>query len=270
MAQVIRRFFNINSRYYHTTSINNAGHSKWANIKHIKAQKDGQRSIIFTRLARQIRLAIQEGGSSNPSINSSLKSAIDEALRKNMPMSTIQNNIKRFEASKAQLKKHLLEFKVLNKVFGVCIVYTDNITGNKMLMAPLLKKAGGAFVDSCHLFDDKGVIEAIFTGEKCSSAEQLEEICTEDAIDAGAEEVEVVDLERNAVNFFCNPIELDRIRNDLVKKGYSVESSEHVFMPKVSINLSADEYKAYQSFNEKLKVFDGVEEVYDNINHDVS
>lgn len=132
-----------------------AGHSKWANIRHIKALKDGQKSVTFTKLARQIRLAIQEGGSADPKLNSTLQSVIEESLRKNMPMATIQNNIKKSQQTKAELKKHQVQIRYKQKVFATCILYTDNFPGLKMEMTPIVRKAGyvGTIIlFVCHVF----------------------------------------------------------------------------------------------------------------------
>ncbi|KAI8122764.1 putative transcriptional regulatory protein [Lucilia cuprina] len=126
-----------------------AGHSKWANIRHIKAAKDGQKAALFTKISRQIRLAIQEGGSADPSLNSQLKSVIDDALRKNMPMTTIQNNIQKCKQNKNELKRYKIDLRYKQKVFAVCIIYTDNYPGVKMDMATILRKSGCDVVLMC-------------------------------------------------------------------------------------------------------------------------
>ena len=119
-----------------------AGHSKWANIKHIKAAKDGEKAAMFTKLSRQLRLALQEGGSADPALNAQLRNVMDEALRKNMPMATIQNVIKKFKNNKSDVKRYRIDLRYKQKVFMVCIIYTDNFAAVKMDMAPILKKSG--------------------------------------------------------------------------------------------------------------------------------
>ena len=117
------------------------GHSKWANIKHTKALKDGQKAAIFKKYSNAIRLAMQEGQSNNPALNSQLRSVMDEALRKNMPMATITNALKRYNANAAQLKKMYLEMKAFNKIFMVGELFHENPAGQKMNIATVLKKA---------------------------------------------------------------------------------------------------------------------------------
>lgn len=134
LCNVVQRCIHLNRSIF-------AGHSKWANIKHIKAAKDGEKAAVFTKLSRQIRLSLQEGGSTDPSLNAQLRNVVDEALRKNMPMATIQNIIKKFN-HKSDMKKYRIDLRYKQKVFMVCIIYTDNFAAVKMDIAPILRKSG--------------------------------------------------------------------------------------------------------------------------------
>ncbi|XP_030384447.1 uncharacterized protein LOC115631750 [Scaptodrosophila lebanonensis] len=241
-----------------------AGHSKWQNIKHIKAQKDGVRAALFTKLSRQIRLAIQEEGSSvDPNLNSQLSAVIDTALKKNMPMDTIQNVIKKSQQSKLKLKKHRLDIRYKKHVYMVCIIYTDNFPGVKMDATAMVKKSGGVFVDVSHMFDSVGLVEARLSSKL--HTHNLEDVVMEDAIEFGAEDVSIVDSESLAVNFFCNPIQLKVLTDALEKKGYIIDTSEHVFTPHTVINLSTEEQKLYNNFVAKLRDVPGLEDIYDNV-----
>ena len=71
-----------------------AGHSKWANIKHKKSKTDAQRGKIFTKIGRQIAVAVKEGGS-DPETNPRLRDAIANARAANMPNDNIMRSIKR-------------------------------------------------------------------------------------------------------------------------------------------------------------------------------
>lgn len=253
---------------FHTSAFRSAGHSKWANIRHIKALKDKQKSTLFTRYSRQIRLAIQDGGSPDPALNSQLRNIVDSALKNNMPMSTIQNCIKKTTASKTLLKKYLLYWRFHQKVFSVCAFYTDNFPQLKMELAPVLRKSGTVNIEGQHMFDDIGMIEAIASNDilsKAKTAEDLERICTDDAIECGVEEVEVIDSATGAVNFSCNPIDLVTVSQALEKRGYSIENVEHLFVPKTTVELSKEELEAYNQFVKKIREFQGFEAIYDNI-----
>lgn len=227
-------------RGIHWTSACNAGHSKWANIRHIKALKDGQKSLQFIKLSRQIRLAVQgthtythmkrhpiedtlanannfyshflllvhgnmaAGGSVNPSLNTELRSAIDAAQKRNMPNATIQNILQKCAATPVadnkQLKKMLIQLRIQAKIFAIVVVYSDNLALARIQLATILRRYNVIAQDIRHLFSEKGFIEAYATDMDCSSnspanatVSQLEETATNDAIEAGIEELEIID-----------------------------------------------------------------------------
>ena len=72
-----------------------SGHSKWNNIKRKKEKTDGQKAKIFTKMGREIAVAVKEGGSADPASNSKLKDAIAKAKANNMPNDTIERGIKK-------------------------------------------------------------------------------------------------------------------------------------------------------------------------------
>lgn len=118
-----------------------AGHSKWANIRHTKAAKDGERAAMFKRFSRRMQLAIQEGGGSNPTLNSQLQAVIQEALKFNMPMSSIQNTIKKNQDTAAtNAKRYRLDIRYKQKVFIIIIARTDNFSTLKQNLLSITKK----------------------------------------------------------------------------------------------------------------------------------
>ncbi|XP_055524517.1 probable transcriptional regulatory protein BLi02909/BL01150 [Wyeomyia smithii] len=248
-------------RTVHTSSFVAAGHSKWQNIRHIKALNDGRKSVLFIKLARQIRLAIQAGGP-NPAVNTALRAVIDEALKKNMPNSTIQGILKKSAQNPTQLKKFTVEIKVLDQINMICVLYTDRFTQTKMEIATILKKNCSSFSDVKHHFNEQGYLEAILPAD--TSGDDLLSICTDHAIDAGAEDVEIMSEENKLVRFLCDPLDIDRVKTQLEKKGYSIEHSEHAFFPKSTVKLNPDATMVYEKLKEKLKALDGVEDIYDN------
>ncbi|XP_017075511.2 probable transcriptional regulatory protein TTE1135 [Drosophila eugracilis] len=242
-----------------------AGHSKWANIKHTKALKDGARAALFSKISRQIRMAIQEGNSADPAINSLLRTEIERALKQNMPSGTIQNTLNKFKSSKIQLKKYRLDIRYKRIVYMICIFYTDNFSGVKMDATPMIKKAGGEFMDVGNLFEDFGLIETKYDTSKLLDGPNLEDKATNDAIEFGAEEIEIVDNGKGSVNFLCNPVVLTTLSRNLEKSGYSIENSEHIFSPMNVVKLSPEDQKAYDVFIEKLRTIPGLEDIYDNV-----
>ncbi|ALC39152.1 CG4957 [Drosophila busckii] len=237
-----------------------AGHSKWANIKHIKAQKDGMRAALFTKIARQLRLAVQEGKSADPAVNTLLRAEIDFALKKNMPMGSIQSTIKKCQHNKAQLKKHRFDIRFKRSVYMVCHIYTDNLAAVKYEITAMIKKSGGVFENVDHMFEDFGLIEATALAQ---DGLNIEEKATEDAITLGAEDVEIVEAKLGT--FICSPTHLIGLTKTLSQNGYSIDNSEHMFTPNSLVQLTEDERKAYNIFVQKLRDVPGIEDIYDNV-----
>lgn len=247
-----------------------AGHSKWANIKHDKAIIDQKRANVFSRLSRQIRIAIQEGGgSTNPVLNSYLKTVIDQATKLNMPMATINNQIKKFNPSDVQMRRYFLEIKSIGRLFLICEVCTDNIAGLKQFMYTVMRKAGQTtFGDVKHFFEEMGTVHVTKSDGNYKDAEDFENQLTEHALECDAQEVEVVDFNSKSAVFICKPMELERIKRSLLSMGYSVESADHIFVPVNSYKLTEAEKKTYDYLHKKLLELDGVENLYSNADFD--
>lgn len=242
-----------------------AGHSKWANIKHDKAIKDAARANMFYRYSRMIRIAIQDGGSTNPTMNSYLRTVIDQATKKNMPMSTINNQIKKFNASDAQLKRYFLEFKAQNRLFFVCEAYTENLAMFKQNMNTVLRKSGGSFADVKHLFEEAGLVIVTKPDATAAIASEFEDKLTEDAIECDAQEVEDVDFVSKSATFVCRPIDVEKVKRGLLALGYTIETAEHVFSPLQTVKTTETEEKAFEYIKTKMSQIEGFENLYSNV-----
>ncbi len=127
-------------------------------------------------------------------MNTPLRVAVDEALKRNMPNATIQGVLKKCSGQNLKLKKHLLEIRHGFKVFMVVALYTENLSQSKPFISPILKKSSSTFTDTIHMFFDKGIVEVVGNDTlETKTPEELEEIATEHAIDSGAEELEIID-----------------------------------------------------------------------------
>lgn len=128
-----------------------------------------------------------------------------------MPAHTIQGILKKAAGSPAdspKLKRYVIEARVLNKVFMVMVMYTDKYAGDRMVISTLFRKGGATTCGTRHMFTEKGFVDAIASETIAGSdvtAEQLEEICTEHAIESEAEELDVLDAEKRhmMVTFDC-------------------------------------------------------------------
>lgn len=221
-----------------------AGHSKWANIKHIKAIKDKQKADAFLKFSRMIRVAIQDGGSASPQNNSILKTVIEQATRANMPMATIKNQIKRFNADDSQLKKHYFEIKALNKIFLICEIYSDNLTMAKSNLNIILRKFKNAsHVNIKYMFDEIGYVQAAKIDGKFANAEEFEDKVMSEAIEIDVSEVEDIDFKTKSATFLCKPMEIERVKRELMNLGYGIDAAEHIFVPQQTCQLTGMNYK---------------------------
>lgn len=255
------------SAIYQLTFSRLAGHSKWANIRHIKALKDSQKASLNEKYARMVRLAIQDGGgSTNPALNSHLKTVMDQALKVNVPLGTINNQIKKFNAKDAQLKRYFIEMKTMNRIFLIVEVYTENFAGSRANINTAIRKSGQSSVaDVKHMFDEVGFIQATITAGKFSNATEFEDMVTEHAIECDAQEVEDIDFDTKSASFVCRPFEIEKVKRILLNLGYEIEFAEHIFVPQRTLQITEDEAKTYENLKHRLSQVDGVENIYDNV-----
>lgn len=200
-------------------------------------------------------------------MNSQLKTVIDQAISKDMPMSTIERNIKKFNANDAPLKREFVDIKTMNKIFIVVELFSDNLARVKMDMNTIVRKTksqGTSLTDIRHLFEEMGII-AIGSKKDYPSSSDFEEQLMEDAINCDAQEVENIDFESKTATLLCKPRDIERIKRMLLNLDYIVDDAQHVFVPHTYIQLTDDEKKSYDFFVQKLKAVDGVENHFDNV-----
>lgn len=124
-----------------------SGHSKWNNIKNKKGAADAKRSAVFTQIAKNIRIAVKDGGSGDPKFNSGLRLQVEKARQANMPKDKIQ------KAIDAGLGKSA-DGKIIQEIryegffpFGVAtiiVAFTDNPNRTSAELKNLLNKNGGS------------------------------------------------------------------------------------------------------------------------------
>lgn len=204
-------------------------------------------------------------------MNSYLRTVVEQALSKNMPMATIDKNIKKFNAADAKLTKHFFEIKTMNRIFLLCEVYSENIAGLKMNVNSVMRKAGNntSFADIKHNFEEVGFVQVtVAAGKTFANATEFEDFLTEHAIEVDAQEVENVDFEGKTATFICRPIDIEKVKRQLLNLGYIVEDSQHIFVPNNVLKLTEAETKAYENLKLKLSQLDGYENIFDNVDAD--
>lgn len=210
-----------------------------------------------------------EGGSPNPELNTTLRNAIEEAQRRDVPKSTIQNLLKKLVETKdkTNFQRHLFEGKLYRKLCVVISIYTDSLAHTKIQIATVFRKHLVDAANTKRLFIERGVINVI--ARDGINTETIEDDCLSDAIECGAEDIEVFNAIERQVTFFCEPKEFLKVRQKLTAAGHKIEHSEIEFFPNAQlVQLAEAELKDYKKFKTKLENIEGFDEVYDNLDDD--
>ncbi|XP_043279662.1 translational activator of cytochrome c oxidase 1 [Venturia canescens] len=255
---VIRSFENTCAEFKEAQRF--AGHSKWANIKHIKAEKDKEKSALFAKLTRQMRVAITEERSCKPADNTRLAQVIEVAKKKSMPVATINAVLEK--AAKSVTATELAKIDVRGP--GGCILIvellTDNVRGTKQKMNIPFKKFRCTVLDqsSRHVFDHKGFVVTELKGDLDSA--------TEDAIAVGAEDVQEIEVDgTKCLQFISDGRSCAKVANQLSSKSYKVLSMEDKYLPKIFANLNDEDIEKTEKLIEKLEAFEEFVRIHDNI-----
>jgi YebC/PmpR family DNA-binding regulatory protein len=236
-----------------------SGHSKWSSIKHQKGVTDARRGQLFTKLTREIIVAVRQGGS-NPDTNLRLRLAIQKARDSNMPLENIERSIKRGsgELEGATLVEMVLEGYGPSGAAILVQALTDNRNRTVQEIRHLFSRYGGNLGENgcvAWLFDSKGLIMV-----KTDSLD-TEELALQ-AIDAGAEDVTE---ENDCVAIYTKPEEMEAVRATLEQENIPIASAELAMVPKTSLEL--EEKAALQTLKlmHKLEELDETQSVCSNV-----
>jgi len=235
-----------------------SGHSKWHSIRHQKGVADARRGQLFTKLTREIIVAVREGGS-NPDANFRLRLAIQKARDSNMPMDNIERSIKKGsgELGGMTLSELVLEGYGPSGTAILVEALTDNRNRTIQDVRSTFSRHGGSLGENgcvSWLFDAKGLITVKTDG---TDADDL----ALNAIDAGADDVKV---ESGYVEIYTMPEDLEKVRSALEAKNVPIASAELFQVPKTMVQL--DDKAAMQTMKllEKLEELDEVQRVSSN------
>ncbi len=228
-----------------------SGHSKWSSIKHQKGVADARRGKLFTKLTREIILAVREGGNS-PDTNYHLRLAIQKAKDNNMPSDNVERAIKRGDGTLegAAITEFVLEGYGPGGAAILVEVLSDNRNRSVQEVRSTFSRAGGSLGESgsvTWLFDPKGLI---IVDTNNNNADEL----SLQAIDFGAEDV----LPQSGyIEIYTRPEDMETVRKKLESSGIEIYSAELAKIPKNTVQL--DEHTAVQV----LKLMDKLEELDD-------
>ena len=237
-----------------------SGHSKWANIKHKKGKADAARGKIFTKIGREIAIAVRDGGS-NPDSNSKLRDVIAKAKANNMPNDNIQRSIKKAagEGSGANYEEITYEGYAPGGVAIIAQIVTDNRNRTSSDVRHIFDKNGGSLGTPgsvSYMFDHKGVIVI----EREPGMDEDEMMMT--ALDAGAEDMKVQD---DAFEIYTAPNDFSAVREKLESAGYAFLSADKQMIPQNTVAIDdPDTLNKVQKLLDMLDDNDDVTEVYHN------
>lgn len=238
-----------------------SGHSKWANTKHRKGRQDAKKAKIFTKLTRAITVAAREGGA-DPSYNTALANAIDNAKAENMPNDNIDRAIKKGSSNEAMERFESITYEGYGPNGTAFIVncLTDNKNRTAADVRHYFSKYDGNLGSSncvSYLFDRVGIIAI----EKTEVVDEDE--LTMYVLETGAEDLKVSDEIYEVITSPENHIEVLKA----VKEKYTVLGSEISMIPQVEVEITEEPVaKKILKLIDALEDNDDVQEIFHNCN----
>ena len=237
-----------------------SGHSKWHNIAKRKGANDAKKAKIFTKIGREMAIAIKEGGSANPDFNARLRDCIAKAKANNMPNDNIKRTLDKYSGANGQVNYEANNYEGYG-VGGVAVVVetlTDNKNRTVADVRHLFDKYGaGLGATNCvsWQFDKKGVI-IMERGELDEDTVMMQ------ALEAGAEDFQA---DENTFEIYTAPEDFSAVREALETLGYSFVEAEVELVPQNYITLEKEEDMAQmRKLLDNLEDNDDVQAVWHN------
>ncbi len=237
-----------------------SGHSKWNNIKRKKEKTDGQKAKVFTKMAKEIAVAVREGGGADPSSNSKLRDAIAKAKANNVPNDNIDRVIKKAAGAGEGDAYESLRYEGYGPS-GIAVI-VETLTDNRNRTAADLRhyfdKCGGNMGQTgcvSFMFNQKGILVV--------EAEGLDEdTVMEDALEAGAADFAAGE---DVFEITTEPEDFSGVRDDLEAKGYAFVTAELQMVPDVLSEITdPDAAKNMEKLLDMLEDNDDVQDVWHN------
>ena len=235
-----------------------SGHSKWHNIQAKKGKADAARGKIFTKLGRELLIAVKEGGP-EPAGNSKLKAVIAKCKAANMPNDTINNAIKKASSSNENYEEIIYEGYGPNGVAIIVEASTDNKNRTAADVRHAFDRAGGNLgTTGCvsYMFNKKGVIVIDKTEVKLSEDDLMLMV-----LDAGAEDF---DVEEEVYTITTAPEDFSSVRENLENEGLSFLEADIQMVPTNYVTLDEKAQERMEKLLDNLDELDDVMNVYHN------
>lgn len=237
-----------------------SGHSKWATIKRKKEKTDAAKGKVFTKIVRELAVAVKEGGGPDPNMNPRLRDTIAKAKASNMPNDNIDRAIKKASGELGNINYENITYEGYG-VGGVAViidVLTDNKNRTAAEVRHALSKNGGSLgTTGCvaWMFDAKGVITVEADGKVDEEALMMT------ALEAGAEDFSA---EEGIYEILTDPSDFSQVREALEEAGYRFLSAETDKIPQTTVQLTPEQQESVFAMLDMLDDNDDVQNVYHN------
>ena len=239
-----------------------SGHNKWSTIKQKKGKNDAARAKIFTKIGREIIVAVKEGGSADPTVNSKLRDCIAKAKANNVPNDNIERVIKKAAGDSDASNYEAVTYEGYGPC-GVAVIVealTDNRNRTAGDVRHYFDKYGGNMgQQGCvsFMFERKGVLVI-----EREDLEKTEDEVMEAALEAGASDFEADD---DIFTIYTEPSDLGGVRDDLAAQGYEFASAEVEQVPNTYTKI--DDKDTCDKMQKMLDMFednDDIQNVWHN------
>ena len=239
-----------------------SGHSKWHNIQKTKGAQDAKRAAAFTKIAKEMIVAVKEGGGSiDPANNSRLATVITKAKAANMPNDNIKRVLEKASGAGSADSYEAINYEGYGP--GGVAVIVEAMTDNRNRTAGSVrhhfdKYGGNLGANGCvsWSFDQKGVL--LIENE---DDELDEDTVMMDAMDAGADDFEV---EENGFTVYTTPDDFNAVADALTGKKYTFASAQIEMVPQNYVKLSAEDAEKMEKMLELFEDDDDVQNVWHN------
>ena len=238
-----------------------SGHSKWSTIKHQKGAADAKRGVLFTKLSREIALAVREGGGVDPDMNFKLRLALDRAKSNNMPQDSINRAVKRGSGEGSD-GESLEQVTYEGYGPGGGAILLQAVTTNRNRTAAEVRSAfnrgGGNLGESGCVawnFELRGVVTVDIDDEE--RAEELGLL----AIDAGAEDIQI---DEGVLEIYSPIGSLQDVQKSVAAENVALRSAELSMVPKTTIELADKEAEQTLRLLDVLEDLDDIQKAFTN------
>ena len=239
-----------------------SGHNKWSTIKQKKGKNDAARAKVFTKIGRELIVAIRDGGSADPNVNSKLRDCIAKAKAANVPNDNIDRIIKKAASSNEGDNYESVTYEGYGPS-GIAVIVealTDNRNRTAGEVRHYFDKFGGNMgTPGCvgFMFSKKGVLVI-----EREDLDKDEDTVMEDALEAGASDFEA---DEDIFTIYTEPEDFGAIRDDLTQKGYEFASAEVEQVPSTYTKLEDEETKTkMQKMLDMFEDNDDIQNVWHN------